>query len=167
MLGGVKAVLVAGAAVAIGAAGASADTNTSVQTRLARAEPGALYPTQLPERLQNADVTLSRHGHLYSVLWDRGIRNGRPRGYVSLSRNQSGALHEALTVSRRRGFHPRKVTVGTRRVWFLCGHICGYEFVSGQYAYGVFGFYYNPHDRRDLRDMRFVLKALQPLGASA
>jgi hypothetical protein len=161
----VRALLVAGGAVAVSAAAAFADTNTAVETRLARVEPSALYPTRLPERLQDADVSLSRHAHLYTVIWDRGLDRGRPRGYVDLDRSYASSLRVQLAQSRRRGFHPRRVMVGTRRVWYLCGHICGYEFVSGRYAYGVFGFYYT-RERKDERDMRAIVKALQPVGVS-
>lgn len=165
MLRWVKAMLVAGGAVAVSAAGAFADTNAAVETRLAQVEPHALYPTRLPQRLHDADVSLSLRAPLYTVTWDRGSDGGRPLGYVDLARSYASHLRVDLAQVRRRGFHPRRVVVGTRRVWYLCGHICGYEFVSGRYAYGVFGYYYTS-DRRDLRDMRVILKTLKPVGSS-
>jgi hypothetical protein len=149
--------------------GASADTNAEVQqqVRELKLSPLMLYPTRLPSRLANADVTLSTEGEL-SVAWDRG---SAPRGHnqvgaIGLTRGPRSQLRDDLRTSRRRGYRPRRVALGRRHPWRLCGHVCGYAWVENSRYYGVYGIYYiGDEDGQTVdRDQRYLIRHLRPLG---
>jgi hypothetical protein len=155
-----------GAAMIAAMSGASAfaATNEEAREEVAGLDPAALYPRALPPKLEDADVDFESKGAAFSVTWDRGCcadDEGTRIGYIALSRAGKKQLKRDLEFSRARGFRPRKVTVGDRTVWYLCGHVCGYEFTRGRYSYGVFGIYYAESERSVEKDMRRVLKALE------
>ena len=123
-----------------------------------------------PRDAENRKLAASRSRrldcHYPGNFWDRGCcadDEGTRIGYIALSRAGKKQLKRDLEFSRARGFRPRKVMVGERTVWYLCGHVCGYEFTRGKYSYGVFGIYYAESERAVEKDMRRVLKALEPV----
>lgn len=162
----------AGATVACVLAGAiggpaSAATNEEARAEVADLDPSALYPARLPERLEDANVTFDANGSSFNVTWDRGCcgKDGDTRlGEIGWNRFPARRMKQDFKLARSRGFKPRRKVVGGRKVWYLCGHVCGYEFKRGRYAYGVFGIYYTEGGRRDERDMRAIIAALEPVG---
>src|SRR4051812_29464079 len=109
---------------------AVADTDQQVQATLRALQlaPPMLYPAVLPRRLRDADVTLSTEGPIV-VSWDRGTVSASDDnrvGEIGLTRANRSQLREELHVARSRGYRPRQVRVGARKVWRVCGHICGY-----------------------------------------
>lgn len=126
--------------------------------------PAALYPSVLPARLEGAGVQLDTSDG-YTVIWDRGATVDQQVGFVALTRAQRSTLHSDLQVSRRRGHRPRRVRVGDRSVWHLCGHVCGYAWEQDGRYYGVFGVYYAADETGSMvaSDERAIIRSLQPL----
>ncbi len=123
-----------------------------------------LYPTVVPSRLADAEMRLVTEPGI-AVVWDRGRTRDVRIGYVQLLRRQRGALRDDLRTARSGGYRPRRVRVGRRTVWRLCGHICGYEWIEDGRAYGVFGIYYigDENGSTVARDQRSLIRALAPL----
>jgi hypothetical protein len=90
---------------------------------------------------------------------------GGSYGYVNFDYDGVATLNDLLHTVRRRGFRPRKVTVGHRRVFYLRAHSCGYAWREDGRTYSIGGIYYvgDPRGRHVLADMRSTIKALQPL----
>jgi hypothetical protein len=118
--------------------------------------PAPLFPTTVPPRLRASDAQL-RGTERFTVTWDRGTaENGLPIGFVSFGRAKASQLRSDLATARARGSHPRRVRIRSRRVWRLCGHLCG------------FGIYYKNDAGGDLvaRDERTLLASLASLVGS-
>lgn len=149
------------------AADAATDAEVRAQIKGLDLSPAMLYPSQLPSRLLDADAELSTDGNLV-VSWDRGAvsdTDDNRVGYMSLTRAPRSQLAEDLRIVRRRGYRPRRVRVAGRRVWRLCGHVCGYAWIQSGRYYGVFGIYYvGDEDGQTLdRDQRSIIRRLAPL----
>jgi hypothetical protein len=126
-----------------------------------------LYPASLPARLAAADVTLSTDAGI-AVVWDRGqvsSEGNNPVGSIGLYRRPRNRLREDLRVARSRGGTPRKVWVGSRQVWRLCGHVCGYAWIEQRRYYGVYGIYYVGDETGSIaaRDQRTIIRRMRPL----
>lgn len=146
----------------------SADSDEDVRAKITdlRLDPSMLYPTSLPARLADADASLSLDGEV-AVSWDRGAaENGLRTGWMGLSQRNRSALASDLRTSRRRGYRPRRTKIGTRRVWRICGHVCGYAWTEDRRTYSLYGVYYiGDEDGQALdRDMRFIVRRLAPIG---
>jgi hypothetical protein len=97
------------------------------------------------------------------VTYDRGERaSGRPIGCVSFGRTRRGQLTEDLTLSRLRSYKPKRVIVGRVRAWYVCGHICGYDFRAQRLTYQAFGVYY-ARPGRERKDLRAIIRRLKRL----
>jgi hypothetical protein len=152
--------------VTVGAVQSRADTPQKVQQDLARAAltPPPLYPTTLPARIRDSDAELSITDGYFSVTWNRrGSVGGTRLGYLQFGRARRGQLAADLKTARRRGDHPRRVQVGRHRTWYLCGHICGFDWRHGQFTYQAFGIYYlRPGtERQDLERLIKVTHVLR------
>lgn len=154
-----------------GPAAGTARTNSDVYDSLGRLglDPTAVFPTRLPKRLADADVSLETDGDRYSVTWDRGTtaRDYR-RGYATLSRNPYGYLQELLRYARRRGDRVKKVRVAGTTVWHVCAHRCGYVFHRDHRTYGVTGIYFlkDPSGLQSASDQRDIIAKLKPVPSS-
>jgi hypothetical protein len=84
---------------------------------------------------------------------------------VSFGRAKVSMLTADLAAARSRGSHPRRTRVGSRRVWRLCGHLCGFEWKEQNYTYFALGIYYKNDPGGDLvaRDERTVVASLSLL----
>lgn len=130
--------------------------------------PAPLFPTTVPSRLRGSDAQL-RGTERFTVTWDRGTaEDGLPIGFVSFGRAKASQLRSDLATARARGSHPRRVRIGSRRVWRLCGHLCGFEWREQSYAYFSFGIYYKNDAGGDLvaRDERTLIASLESLVSS-
>lgn len=129
--------------------------------------PAPLFPTTVPPRLRASDAQL-RGTERFTVTWDRGTEDGLPIGFVSFGRGKASQLRSDLATARARGSHPRRVRIGSRRVWRLCGHLCGFEWHEQSYTYFSLGIYYKNDAGGDLvaRDERTLLASLAPLVGS-
>jgi hypothetical protein len=126
-----------------------------------------LYPSTLPSRIHQADVTLSTDQGI-SVVWDRGTlspTDDNRVGYISLNRGDRSQLHADLRTARSRGYRPRRTTLRGRRVWRVCGHLCGYAWIEHRRYYGVYGIYFvgDEEGRTLARDQRTLIRALRPM----
>lgn len=163
-----RAAAVAGAlacALFVPAAAPAADTADvrSVLRRLGLV-PAPLFPTSVPARLRDAEARISG-SERFTIVWDRGTSDGLPIGSVSFGRGKRSQLTLDLATARSRGSRPRQVRVGSRQVWRLCGHICGFEWREQGYTYFVLGIYYRNDPGGDLvaRDERTLIASLAPL----
>jgi hypothetical protein len=142
---------------------AAAATPDEVRQQLAAQalSPPPLFPMVLPARLATAEAELTVDLGNFQVNFDLG----GSYGYVNFDRDGVATLNDLLHAVRRRGFRPRKVTVGHRRVFDLCAHNCGYVWREGGRTYSIGGIYYvgDRRGRHVLADMRSAIKALQPL----
>lgn len=148
-------------------AGAVADSDEEVRAQIIdlQIDPPMLYPTALPTRLSGTDATLDLDSGV-SVYWDRGAaENGYRVGGMGLARRDRSALARDLRQSRRRGYRPRRTRIEDRRVWRICGHVCGYAWVENRRTYSLYGIYYiGDEDGQTLdRDMRYVVRHLEQL----
>jgi hypothetical protein len=86
-------------------------------------------------------------------------------GFISLTRLPRGQLADDLRTSRSRGYKPRRVRLRGRRIWRLCGHVCGYAWIEQGRYYGVYGIYYvGDEDGQTVsRDQRRLIRNLRPL----
>jgi hypothetical protein len=150
-----------------GAVRSAADTPQKVQHDLAKAAltPPPLYPTKLPARIKDADAKLSIANGYFSVTWNRrGSVGGTKLGYLQFGRARGGQLSADLKTARQRGNHPRRVKVGRFRTWYLCGHVCGFDWRYGRFTYQAFGIYYlQPGAER--RDLKRLIASARPLAA--
>jgi hypothetical protein len=86
----------------------------------------------------------------------------------SFGRARTSQLRSDLATARARGSHPRRVRIGSRRVWRLCGHIRGFEWREQGYTYFSLGIYYKNDAGGDLvaRDERTLIASLASLTGS-
>jgi hypothetical protein len=150
--------------VAPAAAGAMTPQAARAKLRVAGLHPAPLYPFRLPAAVRSSHASVSITARQFSVVWDRGCCSapGLNRGYLSLGRAGYGQLGSDLSVSRSRGFAPRRVRVGSRRVWRVCGHICGYDWQEQGFTYQAFGIYYAKLGS-EARDLRIIITRLRRL----
>lgn len=47
---------------------------------------------------------------------------------------------------KARGSRPVRTRIGSRSVYHMCGHVCGYEWHQDGLTYSVFGIYYSGDD---------------------
>jgi hypothetical protein len=146
---------------------AGADTTASVRAQIRALElsPAMLFPTRLPSRPNNANASLDTSSYL-TVLWDRGsLSNGYKIGYTSLARADRSELERDFATARRDGYKPRRVKVGKRYVWRLCGHICGYAWLEQGRTYEVLGIYYigDEYGQTVAAAQRQIIRSLAPL----
>ncbi len=130
--------------------------------------PAPLFPATVPPRLRRSDAQL-RGAERFTVTWDRGTaEDGLPIGFVSFGRAKASQLRSDLATARARGSHPRRVRIGSRRVWRLCGHLCGFEWREQRYTYFSLGIYYKNDAGGDLvaRDERTLIASLESLVSS-
>jgi hypothetical protein len=127
--------------------------------------PAPRFPTAVPPRLRGSDAQL-RGTESFTVTWDRGTaEDGLPIGFVSLGRAKASQLRSDLATARARGSHPRRVRIGSRRVWRLCGHLCGLEWREQSYTYFLLGIYYK-NEAIVARDERTLIASLESLVGS-
>ncbi len=123
-----------------------------------------VYPSALPPGLGPDLADTSIHGDFFSVEFDYPADPSAnlPRaGYVTFSRNTYRLLSQDLNTARRRGFRPKQKTVGSRRVFYICGHICGYEWHENNYTYNAFGIGYADRSPNPvLGDLRLIIQSL-------
>lgn len=138
--------------------------DVEAELRALQLDPPMLFPTALPARLRDADAELSTDSGVV-VSWDRGEAGGNRVGEMTLSRGSRSQLAQDLRTSRSRGYRPRRTKLGSRTVWRLCGHVCGYEWSEQGRTYGVFGQYYvgDEDGQTVARDARALIKRLAPL----
>jgi hypothetical protein len=137
-----------------------------IELSAAKLTPPPLFPTSLPIRLRHTDVTLELSPPYFSIHWDRGlVRQSYPRGYVSLGRARYEAFDATLEQVHARGFQERAERIGSRVVLFVCGHVCGFVWREAGFTYQVFGDYPQSRGDADEKDMRAIIRRLQPLGA--
>lgn len=143
----------------------------SVTPAKARAElvaanlaPTPLFPSSLPARLRGAGAELRVTGPHFRFDWHRRLAGNKYGGSLSLDRHTFNDLKEAFEYVRSRGGPPpRAEQVGSRRVIFLCGHICGYYWNEQGFSYSVAGQYFDDPKGADFADMRAIIRSLQPL----
>jgi len=146
------------------AAGTKQDTQAVIeQIGWMKLSPTMLFPRSLPPKLRRSKVTFD--ADLVQVMWDRGTSGDRRLGYITLSRAPKSRLADDLETVHARGDNPVRVKVGSRHVWKLCGHVCGYEWIQDAQAYGVFGIYYwdDPRGLRVAHDQRTIIRRLHHL----
>lgn len=129
----------------------------------ARLMPPPLFPTVLPRRVRRSDTTLALSAPHFNVHWSRGFRDAR--GYLSLGRASYENFDATLEQVHARGFQERPERIGGRDVLYVCGHVCGFVWREGAFTYNVFGDYPQTRGDADEKDMRAIIRRLQPLAA--
>jgi hypothetical protein len=122
-----------------------ADPPADVRARLIDADlsPRPFYPDRLPRLLRESDASIDVSRRRFPVTYDRGeAASGRPTGYVSFGRTRRRQLTDDFKLWRLRGYEPKRVLVGRVRAWYVCGHVCGYDFRAQRFTYQAFGVYY-------------------------
>lgn len=156
-----------GAAVVPATALGDSDEEVQETLRGLQLDPPMLYPSALPPRLRDAEVSLFTEAGI-AVSWDRGTVSAEDDnrvGFIGLSRSEPSQLRRDIRSARSRGYRPRTVRLRGRRVWRLCGHVCGYAWIERGRYYGVYGIYYvgDESGATVARDQRTLIRALRPL----
>lgn len=141
----------------------------AMRARLASAglSPAPLVPTALPRALIGTKGKTEVSGARFTLTFQRGCCTaaGGSFGYATFGRSPPGALDADLRTAESRGSPPTRRRIAGHKVYYLCGHVCGYEWVEGGFAYHAFGLYYEKPGS-EKQDLAALVRSVAPLPAS-
>lgn len=148
-------------------ASALAATNEQAEQQLfdLQLTPAALFPDDIPDRLVDADVTVSENRQGVGVRWDLPNLGDEDvnDGYLVLQRSGKKQFKATLKSANKKKLKPKRVKIGSLKAYRVCGHVCGYFWLKSGVAYSLFGMYYEEDLPVLFADQRSLIASLAPV----